>query len=74
MDDELEQLKEKLLKAEIIASEVKIKAIDKVIESGTIEKKLDLILLDIRSREVTKRSQNHLKLEESEGNNAERID
>lgn len=63
MDDELEQLKKRLLKTEISTSEMKIAAIDDALKNGTIEKKLDLILLDIQAREREKLSQNKLKLD-----------
>lgn len=63
MDDELEQLKKRLLKTEISTSEMKIAAIDEALKNGTIEKKINLILLDIQAREREKLSQNKLKLD-----------
>lgn len=63
MDDELEELKKKLLKTEISTSEMKIAAIDDALKSGTIEKKINLILIDIQAREREKLSQNKLKLD-----------
>lgn len=63
MDDELDLLKKKLLQTEIRTSETKIAAIDDVLKNGTIEKKINLILLDIQAREREKLSQNKRKLD-----------
>lgn len=62
MNEDLEQLKKKLLKEQITTSEMKIQAIDEALENGTIDKKLDIILADIRERELEKKSVNEVKL------------
>lgn len=75
MDGKTEFLKKKLLKAQINTSAIKIAAIDNVIKNGTIENKLDLILLDIRARELEKLSKNEFERDYQQGGyHAERID
>lgn len=67
MDDELESLRSKLLNVKIESSKTKIAAIDEALKSGTIKKKLDLILLDIRAREFEELSKNEFERDYQQG-------
>lgn len=51
-----------LLELEIEASKTKIELIDMTLKDGTIEQKIDLILKDIRKREVIRKCENERKL------------
>lgn len=51
-----------LLELEIEASKTKIELIDMTLKDGTIEQKIDLILKDIKEREVIRKCENERKL------------
>lgn len=51
-----------LLELEIEASKTKIELIDMTLKDGTIEQKIDLILKDIKEREVIRKCENEREL------------
>lgn len=51
-----------LLQAELKCSTTKIETIDMVLRDGTIEQKIDLILSDIRDKEIARKLESERKL------------